>query len=94
MHPSNKSLLSCTAPASSQNRNLTRWYLNEKDELSDRKSVPLNILRAKFLDSWFWAVQVAQQNHLLITEDDIAMAAGVAKVMVKGEFPGKKRLGY
>lgn len=73
MHPSNKSLLSCTVPASSQNRNLARWYLNKKDELSDRKSVPLNILRAKFLESWFWAVEVAQQSYLLAKLSRIAL---------------------
>lgn len=37
MPPSSKSPPSCTAPASSRNRNLTRWYLNEKEDLSDRK---------------------------------------------------------
>ncbi|MFM7927632.1 MAG: hypothetical protein ACKO9Q_07935, partial [Pirellula sp.] len=33
----------------------------------------MNIFRAKFLDSWFWAVQVAQQSYLLAKLSRIAL---------------------
>ena len=64
MPPSSKSPPSCTALASSQNRKLTRKYLNEKKDLSDRKLNALNILRAKFLDCWF-EVHTHRQAELL-----------------------------
>jgi hypothetical protein len=38
--------------------------------------------------------RIAQQSYLLVTEDDFAKAAGVAKVMVEGKFLRKTRLGF
>jgi hypothetical protein len=38
--------------------------------------------------------RIAQQSYLLVTEDDFARAAGVAKVMVEGSFSVKKPLGF
>jgi hypothetical protein len=38
--------------------------------------------------------RIAQQSYLLVTEDDFAKAAGVAKVMTEGYFSRKQRLGF